>query len=390
MLPHGTRSAASPARDDRDEVRGDARRPPTARETCQIGSRSEREEDEGADHRRDVGEQRHVERVVRDASPLQVGHGVCTSLDRSGSRSSGAGRGADAPPAADAIASTSRANSSSNCGLRCSANPPTAHRRPVAVGIGAHPDLAPGAVERGQQSHEDEDSRGQHEGHPGVARSPGTPSTAGVRGTRSWSPTPSSPSASGRAVGEVGGALGADDARRDLVAARVESSRFVARSLSTPSQTVKRMIGSNSTEHRLAASLAGSSSAANARLSGHSSSSIARSTPPAPAPGASRCRATASRTRRRPRAQGRDPSPRGPTRRTSPSTVTCDHRRPPEARLVDPEPLDPGRVVHPDRLARAAADPSGSSRSTSETKSIGWPVLAKSLRKSRQVADRRP
>ena len=65
---------------------------------------------------------------------------------------------------------------------------------------------------------------------------------------------------------------------------RVVSSRFVDRSESTPSHTVKRMIGSNSTSIACG-SPPGSSNAASARLSGHSSSSIAWSVPPAPAPG---------------------------------------------------------------------------------------------------------
>jgi hypothetical protein len=38
----------------------------------------ERQVHEVPEHRGDVGEQRHVEGVVGGASPLQIGHGICT------------------------------------------------------------------------------------------------------------------------------------------------------------------------------------------------------------------------------------------------------------------------------------------------------------------------
>ena len=69
----------------------------------------------------------------------------------------------------------------------------------------------------------------------------------------------------------------------DTSSSEAVSSRVVARSVSTPSQTVNRMTGSNSTS--IACGSPPASNAVNARLSGQSSSSTARSTPPSPAPG---------------------------------------------------------------------------------------------------------
>ena len=93
------------------------------------------------------------------------------------------------------------------------------HPGSLTVGIDPDPDLPPGAVQRGQQSHEDEDSRGQHQGHPGVAAHLEHRVLAELRerdrrarGRLARGELPP--------VGEIGRAPGAEDPRGDLVQER--------------------------------------------------------------------------------------------------------------------------------------------------------------------------
>ena len=243
------------------------------------------------------------------------------SLDSSfGSRSSGPGRGADAPPAAEERASTRRANSSSNCGLRCSANPPTRSVAPSPSGSARTQTLRREPYNAGSSPTRMRIAAASTRGTPG-SRATWNTEYCRSSGNEIVEPDPSSPSA--RAAPSARSAVRSAPTMPDETSSStVESRRFVARSPSTPSQTVKRMIGSNSTS--IACGTApGSSSAANARLSGHSSSSIARSRPPAPAPGSFTTPRHGIANSTTPSGAGSRSITTGPDETTSPSTVTC-------------------------------------------------------------------
>ncbi len=90
--------------------------------------------EEVRDGRDDVRAEREVERVRRDPGPARVDHVRTSSLSaRSGPSDGSPGPAVPAPPVAAVVsARTSRPNSSSNCGRRCSAKPPTLSTLPVA------------------------------------------------------------------------------------------------------------------------------------------------------------------------------------------------------------------------------------------------------------------
>ena len=253
MLPQGVRPVGESPRvtiEPRFAATPDERRAPST--TCQTSSR-EGEEREERDHRRQVGEQRDVEQVVRPAGQL-----------RSVTASAPFLRSWLLAPGTSPARRTGRAAARGRSGrrrervgelcellleLRLALQGEAAHlqQRPAPSGAARTQTLRRERVERGEQAHDDEDSG--ERARPAPRRRCATWSTEYCRrsGNAIVEPEPVPPS--GRAAPSARSAVRPAPTMpaRDLLERSSYRGRFVARSPSTPAQTVKRMIGSNFT-----------------------------------------------------------------------------------------------------------------------------------------------